>query len=340
MAKKQRDEGGGYNFMDTYGDMMTLLLTFFVLLFSMSSVQQEKFELLVKAFTNRTGETAQIVLAPEADGDSIGEIHGSSGEIHIGEESEIDIENTVPETFDELFEYFEQYIAQNNMEESIKVEKTGKNTIFIRFEDNIFFYPDSELMKDDSLPILEFIGRCIKNVEDKIMVVRIGGHTADPGIANYVVSDRILSTNRANAVLMYLEDVKKFDAKKLVASGYGKNYPIADNSTPEGRSKNRRVEMFIIGNEADLTSQEEMYEIIENALKVTLNNNEEKIEDTDAPADNSQEQEENDISQNHDRLTDLETSYDGLIDTDEKQSEPKEEENSTEEDGDIIPPPN
>ncbi len=268
MAKKQREESGGYNFMDTYGDMMTLLLTFFVLLFSMSSVEQEKFELLVRAFTARGDETSQIVLTPDGDGNDIGANHGQGSSTS---ESEIDLATSMPETLDELFEYLKAYAAQHEMSNSISIEKTGKNTIFIRFEDNIFFLPDSDIIKNTSTDILDFMGKCLKNIEDKLMLVRISGHTADPGIANYQVSDRMLSTNRANAVLMYFEDKYNFDSKKLVASGYGKNYPIADNSTPEGRSKNRRVEMFIIGNDADLTSQEELYGILENALKLPVN---------------------------------------------------------------------
>ena len=53
MAKKKRDDEGGYSYMDTYGDLVTLLLTFFILLFSMSTVDNEKWEMLIKAFSNK-----------------------------------------------------------------------------------------------------------------------------------------------------------------------------------------------------------------------------------------------------------------------------------------------
>ena len=62
MAKKKRDDEGGYSYMDTYGDLVTLLLTFFILLFSMSTVDNEKWEMLIKAFSNKEGNTSQIIL--------------------------------------------------------------------------------------------------------------------------------------------------------------------------------------------------------------------------------------------------------------------------------------
>ncbi len=265
--KKQRDEGSGYNFMDTYGDMMTLLFTFFVLMFSMSSVEQEKWEMLVRAFTSRGNETTQIVLTPEGTGSDIGT---NNGHTSSNSNETIDLDTALPETFDELYEYLKAYTEQNNMTGSVQVEKTGSNTVFVRFSDNIFFYPDSDKMRPEALPLIDFLGKALVNVEDKIRLIKISGHTADPKIENYGVSDRVLSTDRANRVLIYLEDEYKFDPKKLTASGYGKHYPIADNSTPEGRSKNRRVEMLIIGNEIDVTSQEELYLIIEDALKKPL----------------------------------------------------------------------
>jgi len=173
----------------------------------------------------------------------------------------------LPETFDELFEYIKAYVSENGLEGSVSVEKRGDHSVYIRFADNIFFLPDSDTIIKDSEPILGFLGDCMKNVESQIMIIRINGHTADPGIQNYKVSDRKLSTDRANSVSMYFEDKKAIDPKKLMASGYGKNFPIAENNTPEGRQKNRRVEMFIMSNDVDLQDPSEMYAMMEAMLR-------------------------------------------------------------------------
>ena len=55
MARKKQEEEGGGSWMDTYGDLVTLLLTFFVMLYSMASVEEDKWAALVKAFNNRFG---------------------------------------------------------------------------------------------------------------------------------------------------------------------------------------------------------------------------------------------------------------------------------------------
>ena len=69
MAKKNNDESGG-NWMDTYGDMVTLLLTFFVMLYSMSSVQEDKWAMLVRAFNIHGDEVVdQIVFGYSSQSD-------------------------------------------------------------------------------------------------------------------------------------------------------------------------------------------------------------------------------------------------------------------------------
>lgn len=274
--KRQRDEGGGYSWMDTYGDMVTLLLTFFVLLFSMSSVDAEKWQVLLKAFQSTGNETSQVVLVPEGQGDQMA---ANAGEGAPNEDS-VDTENSLPADFDELYRYIKAYVEQNGMQATVSVQKKGKNSVYIRFEDNIFFGPDSATLLSDGNGLLNFMGDCIKNVENQVLVVRINGHTADPKIENYSVSDRTLSTNRANSVLMYFEDEKAIDPKKLMASGYGKNFPIASNDTPEGRRKNRRVEMMILSNNVEGASAEELQTLLEDTLTASIfedENNSEEI---------------------------------------------------------------
>lgn len=249
MARKQREEVECGNWMDTYGDMVTLLLTFFVMLFSMSSIDAEKWEMLVQAFTNKGNETSQVVLAPEGEGQEMADNQGK------GESMDIDITNSMPTDISELYDYLKEYVEQNNMTDSVQLVK-GEGSVFIRFQDNIFFNANSYYLRRDGFPILDFLGNCLKNVEDQIVTININGHTAAiPWDENYQINDRRLSSERASSVAVFFEEDKNLDPKKILAIGYGKNYPIATNDTDEGRIKNRRVDMIIVGDEATLSNE-------------------------------------------------------------------------------------
>lgn len=273
MAKKRKqEEEAGYNFMDTYGDMMTLLLTFFILLFSMSTVDAEKWEILVKAFSrNKDANTSQIVMIPEGDGDDVAPAVGEDTlkSTHTSD-SDPAVEE-MPEDINELYEKMKEYVEQNSLEDQVTVEKVGENNIYMSFDNNIFFDGDSAVLRPTSYDILNFMGDCFTGLQSQILLVKINGHTAAiPNVANYGVNDWDLSSSRANRVASYFEEVKGFDPKKLMTNGYGKNHPIADNSTEEGRAKNRRVDIQILGNDFDKGNADELYDMLMMSLDVKL----------------------------------------------------------------------
>ena len=119
MAKKNNDESGG-NWMDTYGDMVTLLLTFFVMLYSMSSVQEDKWAMLVRAFNIHGDEVVdQIVFgySSQSDGTEPFQNTGNAGTMGPQQNSLVNSE------LDELFINIQQYVEDHNMQESISVKQ-------------------------------------------------------------------------------------------------------------------------------------------------------------------------------------------------------------------------
>ena len=265
--KKRSDGGGGYNWMDTYGDMVTLLLTFFIMLFSMSTVNEEKWEILVRAFSrNPDAATAQIILVQEGEGDDIAPANGISQ--NLGDKL---TDSELPTDLNQLYEYLKQYVEQNQMTASVSISKDSANNVYIRFDNNIFFDGDSYTLRKESYPILNFLGDCLKNLEDQIFVTRVNGHTAAiPGAENYHISDWTLSGERASQVVIYFEEKSKLDPKKLMCNGYGKNYPIESNDTPEGRAKNRRVEIMVLGNSFDKNNPEDLYAMLSHLVSAEL----------------------------------------------------------------------
>lgn len=257
--KRRVEESSESTWLNTYADMVTLILTFFIMLFTMSSIDAEKWQLLMKAFASNNMDTSQIVLVPEGEGDELGTNKGAGA---IMEGDALDTSNKLPNDFDELYRYIKSYVKENQLEGSVEILR-GDNSVFIRFRDNIFFDPDKSVLKNDSKNILNFLGACFNNLEDKILAIRINGHTATvPNAAKTPGFDRTLSTDRANSVLIYLEEVAKVQPKKLIAIGYGRNYPVATNDTEEGRKKNRRVELLILSNESNEANSDDLYQLL------------------------------------------------------------------------------
>lgn len=260
--KKHQDEGVSNEWLNTYADMVTLLLTFFVMLYSMSTVDAQKFSFLAAALSNIGVSTDQLVIAPDLQKDGEGKVGNTGsgiGESDVVEASEelIDLET--------LYEMINKYVdtqTEGEMKESIDVQK-GKHYVFIRFTDNVFFNPDSAVLRNEGKVVLDNIGAGIKSAEASIGTIRIEGHTAAIlEDENYHIDDRALSSDRANAVLKYLETGCKIKSDLLSSLGYGKYRPIADNTTPEGRKTNRRVEILVVDKNVDVNDTESLKELV------------------------------------------------------------------------------
>ncbi len=221
--------------LNTYADMITLILVFFVLLFSISSVDKEKYKLLVRAFTTDPSTLEQLMEngLKQGNGD-VGE--GISADENIGLNEIGDL--------DELYLYLKGYVKENNLEAAVQVGK-NENIVYVRFMSTLFFEPNRAVLKENGKIILARVGEALAQVESIIRFVRIDGHTAEASRGNDTVNNRDLSTDRANEVLKYLEADFITDPSKLYAVGYGLHRPVAPNDSEENRAKNRRVEILV-----------------------------------------------------------------------------------------------
>ena len=225
--KKKHSGGGGANWMDTYGDMVTLLLCFFVMLYSMSSVDQQKWMALVDSFNPDAA-------AQQSSGGS-----GSAGQL-TQEQVDADIQT--------LYQAMEQYIQQENLTSQISIT-AGSGYVFVSFDDTVFFDGDSYVLLDEGKKILDQVAQSIAGVSESIDEIRVLGHTAQASAdkPNRPEVDRFLATNRAAVVTVYLQEKNIIDPARLVSVGYGQWRPVADNSTADGRAQNRRVELLVTG---------------------------------------------------------------------------------------------
>ncbi|UCH62531.1 MAG: flagellar motor protein MotB [Fidelibacterota bacterium] len=231
MAKKPmpEDEGmpGAPFWMTTYGDMVTLLLTFFILMFAMSSVNEQKFMQAATSLAQALGVLPKNVSI-------VGEASPAIGTAGIARE-QIDM----VESMEQIAEMFQEEALQD----VATVEVTGPGEVLIRMGDEVLFDPGESGLKPVALRVLAGIA---KSVQGKTESIYVEGHTDNVPISTAEFrSNWELSSARALSVVRLLEEAG-VPPEQLAAVGHSQYIPIAPNDTPENRAKNRRVELWII----------------------------------------------------------------------------------------------
>ncbi len=243
MMKKKKSPGGA-NWMDTYGDMVTLLLCFFVLLYAMSSIDEVKWLALVKSFNPDAVVEARET--PGSDGpmadpsDGLGMQSGAMPEAVSQEE--------VDGAMDMLYEKLKEYAEQSDSSQSIEVIQ-GDGYVFISFENAVIFGGNSYTLRPEGEKVLSDISSIFNEVVKYVDEIRVMGHTAQasPDRANIVVEDRLLSAERAAMATYFIQINCNIDPARIISVGYGQHRPIAPNDVEANRSHNRRVEITVTG---------------------------------------------------------------------------------------------
>lgn len=269
MARKRQEEPdsieGGW--INTFADLMNLLLCFFVLLFSMSTVDADKYEQIVASFSER-------INIFDGGGDAVGEgafvSSGTSQKISMEQYfNEFEESSTNPEQektssdqseeqkWEEkklaelkektgaIYEDVSQLAADKDIQDEINVSMDQKyQYVQISLNGAILFDSGSDEIKTSAIGILGKVGDILK-VYDKHMI-KIEGHTDNVQISGGRFPNNMwLSTARAARVYDYFVSKKRLTASTLEATGRGECHPIASNETEKGRAKNRRVEIKI-----------------------------------------------------------------------------------------------
>jgi len=227
MAKNKRPiiiNQGLAGWVMTYGDMMSLLLTFFVLIVSFSSMQDTKFKeaalSLRKAFGVMVEPQSAIVLDDP-----------------IVPRWEVD------ENRDLIFEMemVEGALEDQGLDDAVELEFTPDGILF-RLEAPVLFAPASTELLPESHQVLDTVAAFLRKFPGE---VRVDGHSdAAPIRTARFPSNWELSAGRSGSVARYFQG-QGVEPERLAATGYGEFRPLADNDTPDGRAKNRRVEVFL-----------------------------------------------------------------------------------------------
>lgn len=171
------------------------------------------------------------------------ELGASKEEIKELQESIQNLENEKLKLSEELAERIEESLAENFLSDQVDVTFDA-NCVVLTFNGAFLFDSGKADLKTEALPMLNKIGKILSKYADDN--IEIEGHTDSvPLNGGRYENNDVLSSYRALAVFNYLKDNASIDPSIMKHSGRGEYEPIADNSTPEGRAKNRRVEIKI-----------------------------------------------------------------------------------------------
>lgn len=234
--RRRTEEDNGDNWLTTYSDMVTLLLCFFVLLFTFSNLDVQRFKSVLASFQGAPG-----VLE---GGQSI------KPAIPIDRQNGVTDENDL----EDLKEILESYAKGEELdaEITISIEERG---LVIRFMDRILFDPGKAAIKPESYNILNSIADILNRDEFKERLIKIEGHadTTPVSPSDGFPTNWELSAIRATNVLRYFVEEKEIEGSRISSSGYSYYRPIAPNDTKENKTKNRRVDIVILNSTFERT---------------------------------------------------------------------------------------
>lgn len=264
MARKKAepDGGPGQPWLNTFADLMNLLLCFFVLLFASSSVDQAKFDEIAASFQNTfsiftAGSTAigdgVLISNGVSQLNELDKYINSTGAMADNDanadefddiQKEIEnVENLKLQASEALAEQIEEAMGENNIADKVDIDFNSQY-VQLTLKGAILFAPGSAELLSEIEPTLRKVGMILERYAK--YGVEIEGHTDNvPQYSKLYANNDELSSARAISVFYFLTENTSLDPANLKHSGRGEYCPIADNSTAEGRDRNRRVEIKI-----------------------------------------------------------------------------------------------
>lgn len=246
--RKQQSSGGTPKWQVTFSDLMTLLLTFFVLLFSMSTISEEHFRQVAESLRSAlAGNSAEGIT--DYTGQSISDLNLEELEENLDSGAlEGSDQNLVPEEVNELYETVVGYMEEKGIDSEVTITRDAEG-VYIDIKEPVLFASGSATITNSGQETLTRLAGLFDLFDNQLI---IEGFTDDvPMSSSQFASNWELSAGRAIAVLRYLSESEGLDPVRLSASGYGEHHPIVPNENEEARAQNRRVNMVIVHEERE-----------------------------------------------------------------------------------------
>jgi chemotaxis protein MotB len=219
------ETAGMMRWLLTYADMITLMLALFIILFAMSSLNRVKFQQFARDVSGGFDNQWAINQPPNG---------GVNGQQLLNSNAEIP----------EIERQLERYVKQNRLSNRVQVRMDRRGLVITLLSDNSYYDSGSAELRPETKKILDEVDVFLRENDN---LIRVEGNTDDVPIATAAYpSNWELSTARAVNVVRYLVEADSLNPTRISAAGYGQYRPRTDNSTPERRSENRRVDIVLL----------------------------------------------------------------------------------------------
>ncbi len=231
--KKRCPPEGAPDWLQTYADMVTLLLTFFVMMYTTATVDGEKIKLILAAFNGlglrQGGMTLQATGQLADMGNTVMSLPSTQQGRALDQATRTAVNQFEPEI----------------QAKKVRVKQDERGLVISLAADAFFESASAEVRIEESREVLRKASNLIQSLEGR--KVRIEGHTDSIPVGEGSEWDTNweLSTARSTNVLHYLADFGVRE-ERFQAAGFADTAPIADEKTPEGRAYNRRVDIVIL----------------------------------------------------------------------------------------------
>ncbi len=277
--EKKQDSGGGGGcpaWLATYGDMVTLVLTFFILLFSFSEIDKSKWQQVVMSLSGGSSVFNQAVPIPPDQNLLPRGVNFEAEDTREPEETpppeeenmepvdpaNVEAQEQINEAFDRLYQEIMAYVTSNQLEGLMDVDRED-GYVILSFKEKMLFASGRAELNEEAMSFLAQIFMMLEGSQDSYRLLRIEGHTDNVPIRTANFEDNwALSMARAASVLRFISDGTMIDETKFFAGGYGETRPIATNDTEEGKARNRRVDIVCERRDIALENRQAETEVV------------------------------------------------------------------------------
>lgn len=243
--KKQEGHEDGERWMVTYADMITLLLVFFIILYSMSSLQVDRFNALVNSLKSAFSGNAIVNQSMNPPTTTFNVPVNQNKMPHSQQQTSPQSTESQQDKqqLDKLYSALESYIKKNHLQADIQLQNLPVG-VQVTVKDHILFDLGKANIKPSAMKVLEKIGGILDVVNNPIVVEGYTDNTPI-GPGSQFASNWDLSGARSENVMLYLINVEHIKPARMSFVGYGEFHPLVPNDNKADKAINRRVNIVI-----------------------------------------------------------------------------------------------